>query len=154
MKWQPWYTIVIIAIITTIVKSFQKNTKKIMKIKNIEKDVDEMKNSGLDENSQNVSSPTLQASAFNSIIKLIEEMGYILISKKISNTLDYEITFVNYKKKFFELKRQPTYIKINGNDKSNEVSYTTWSENYEYGQNSHNENIAQSFFKKLSERDY
>ena len=76
-------------------------------------------------------------------------MGYILISNNIDNNLNFEITFVNYEKKIFDFKRQSTFIKVTGNEKIKEISYTTWSDRYEYGQNSHNDKIAQDFLKKI-----
>ena len=99
-----------------------------------------------------VKQSSFESHSFNLILNLIEELGYILISNNINNILDYEITFVNYKKKLFDFKRQSTFIKVTGNEKIKEISYTTWSDRYEYGQNSHNDEIAQEFLKKLKEK--
>ena len=41
---------------------------------------------------------------------------------------------------------------MTGNEKIKGISYTTWSDRYEYGQNSHNDEIAQEFLKKLKEK--
>lgn len=150
MEWQPWYKFVIIALIIVIVKAMQQNTTKKFKINSEETDGKRI--NSLNDESDKTTEPSFEGSISNLILQLIEEMGYILISKNISNTLDYEITFVNYEKKFFDLKRQSTFIKVTGNDKSKEISYTTWSERYEYGQNIHNDGIAHEFLEKLKEK--
>jgi len=41
---------------------------------------------------------------------------------------------------------------VTGNEKIKEISYITWSDRYEYGQNSHNDEIAHEFLVKLKEK--
>ena len=151
MEWQPWYKYVIIALIIVIVKSLQQNTKKEFKLNADKSDNDKKNSSDLDINSESVNRSTFEGSVYDLVLTLIEEMGYILVSKHLSNTQDFEITFVNYEKKLFDFKRQSTFIKVTGNEKIKGISYTTWSDRYEYGQNSHNDKIAQEFLKKLKE---
>jgi hypothetical protein len=152
MEWQPWYKYVIIALIIVIVKSLQQNTKKEFKLNADKSDNDKKNSSDLDINSESVNRSTFEGSVYDLVLTLIEEMGYILVSKHLSNTQDFEITFVNYEKKLFDFKRQSTFIKISGKNKSKDISYTTWSERYEYGQNSHNDDIAQVFLKNLNKK--
>ena len=152
MEWQPWYKYVIIALIIVIVKSLQQNTKKEFKLNADKSDNDKKNSSDLDINSESVNRSTFEGSVYDLVLTLIEEMGYILVSKHLSNTQDFEITFVNYEKKLFDFKRQSTFIKVTGNEKIKGISYTTWSDRYEYGQNSHNDKIAQEFLKKLKEK--
>ena len=152
MEWQPWYKYVIIALIIVIVKSLQQNTKKEFKLNADKSDNDKKNSSDLDINSESVNRSTFEGSVYDLVLTLIEEMGYILVSKHLSNTQDFEITFVNYEKKLFDFKRQSTFIKISGKNKSKDISYTTWSERYEYGQNSHNDDIAQDFLKNLNKK--
>jgi hypothetical protein len=152
MEWQPWYKFVIIALIIVIVKALQQNTKKEFKLNADKSDKDTINSSDLDFKSESVNQSTFEGSVYNLAINLIEEMGFMLVSKNISNTHDYEITFVNYEKKLFDFKRQSTFIKLSGKDKSKDISYTTWSERYEYGQNSHNDEIAQDFLSKLNKK--
>jgi hypothetical protein len=152
MEWQPWYTYVIIAIIIAIIKSFQQTTEKKYTINNDTTDDDKTINNNILNDLKSISQTEVEISVNEKILKLIEEMGYILISNNININLDYETTFVNYKKKFFDFKRQPTNIKLSGNDKSKNVKYTSWSDRYEYGQNSHNDDIAKGFLKTLTEK--
>ena len=152
MEWQPWYKFVIIALIIAIVKALQQNTKKEFKLNADKSDKDTINSSDLDFKSESVNQSTFEGSVYNLALNLIEEMGFILVSKNLSNTHDYEITFVNYEKKLFDLERQSTFIKLSGKDKSKDISYTTWSERYEYGQNSHNDEIAQDFLYKLNKK--
>jgi hypothetical protein len=152
MEWQPWYKYVIIALIIVIVKSLQQNTKKEFKLNADKSDNDKKNSSDLDINSESVNRSTFEDSVYDLVLTLIEEMGYILVSKHLSNTQDFEITFVNYEKKLFDFKRESTFIKISGKNKSKDISYTTWSERYEYGQNSHNDDIAQDFLKNLNKK--
>ncbi len=152
MEWQPWYKFIIIALIIGIVRTFQQNSKKKFII-----DVDKKTESGENRKEFNGKRDTpIQSSsvqhASQVIQQLIEEMGFIVKSKEINENLDYEITFVNYEKKLFDFKRQSTYIQINGNEKTKELTYTTWSDRYEYGQNSHNNKIANDFLEKLKEK--
>jgi hypothetical protein len=152
MEWQPWYKFVIIALIIVIVKALQQNTKKEFKLNADKSDKDTINSSNLNVKLESVNEPTFEGSVYNLGLNLIEEMRFILVSKNLSITHDYEITFVNYEKKLFDFKRQSTFIKLSGNNKSKDISYTTWSERYEYGQNSHNDKIAQEFLKKLKEK--
>ena len=152
MEWKPVYLYALIPLIIIIVKALQQNTTKKFKINGDETDVGKPTSMEFDENIENVKQSSIESLASNLILKLIEEMGYILISNNINNNLDYEITFVNYEKKLFDFKRQSTFIKVTGNEKIKGISYTTWSDRYEYGQNSHNDEIAQEFLKKLKEK--
>lgn len=154
MEWQPWYRFVISALILAIIKVLtQRKTKKKYKINRDEIKKGKENNLVVDEKLENVNQSPLEGSAANLTLKLIEEMGYILIlNKNLHNTSYYEITFKNYEKKLFDFKRESTFIKVTGHDKSKEISYTTWSERYEYGQNSHNDKIAQDFLEKLKEK--
>lgn len=68
-----------------------------------------------------------------------------MISNTINNNHDYEIIFVNYKKRFFDFKLPTTYIKLKGNDKSLNINYSTWSDTYVFGQMSRNNRLAKSF---------
>ena len=103
MEWQPWYKYVIIALIIVIVKSLQQNTKKEFKLNADKSDNDKKNSSDLDINSESVNRSTFEGSVYDLVLTLIEEMGYILVSKHLSNTPDFEITFVNYKKKLQNL---------------------------------------------------
>jgi hypothetical protein len=152
MEWKPVYLYALIPLIIIIVKALQQNTTKKFKINGDETDEQKPNSMEFDENIENVKQSSFESNASNLILKLIDEMGYILISNNINNNLDYEITFVNYEKKLFDFKRQSTFIKVTGNEKIKEISYTTWSDRYEYGQNSHNDEIAQEFLKKLKEK--
>jgi hypothetical protein len=152
MEWKPVYLYVLIPLIIIIVKALQQNTTKKFKINGDETDGEKPNSMEFDENIENVKKSSFENHASNLMLKLIEEMGYILISNNINNNLDYEITFVNYEKKLFDFKRQSTFIKVTGNEKIKGISYTTWSDRYEYGQNSHNDEIAQEFLKKLKEK--
>jgi hypothetical protein len=151
MEWKRWYNYVIIILIIVIVKELQQNNTKKFKINGDEIDEEKTNSMEFDEKLENVIQSSFETFASNLILKLIEEMGYILISNNINN-LDYEITFVNYEKKLFDFKRQATFVKVTGNEKTKEISYTTWSDRYEVGQNSHNDEIAQVFLKKLKEK--
>ena len=152
MEWKPVYLYALIPLIIIIVKALQQNTTKKFKINGDETDEGKPNSMEFDENIENVKQSFFESHASNLILKLIEEMGYILISNNINNNLGYEITFVNYEKKIFDFKRQSTFIKVTGNEKIKGISYTTWSDRYEYGQNSHNDEIAQEFLKKLKEK--
>ena len=152
MEWKPVYLYALIPLIIIIVKALQQNTTKKFKINGDETDERKPNSMDFDENIENVKQSSFESHASNLILKLIEEMGYILISNNINNNLGYEITFVNYEKKLFDFKRQSTFIKVTGNEKIKGISYTTWSDRYEYGQNSHNDEIAQEFLKKLKEK--
>lgn len=152
MEWNPVYLYALIPLIIIIVKALQQNTTKKFKINGDETNEGKPNSMEFDENIENVKQSSFESYAFDLILKLIEEMGYILISNNINNNLDYEITFVNYEKKLFDFKRQSTFIKVTGNEKIKGISYTTWSDRYEYGQNSHNDEIAQEFLKKLKEK--
>ena len=152
MEWKPVYLYALIPLIIIIVKALQQNTTKEFKINGDETDEGKPNSMEFDENIENVKQSSIESHASNLILKLIEEMGYILISNNINNNLDYEITFVNYINKLFDFKRQSTFIKVTGNEKIKAISYTTWSDRYEYGQNSHNDEIAQEFLKKLKEK--
>ncbi|MFM7628089.1 MAG: hypothetical protein ACKO44_01100 [Algoriphagus sp.] len=152
MEWKPVYLYVLIPLIILIVKALQKNTTKKFKINEVETDEKKQNSIETDEKLENVSQSSFEGSAYDLILNQIEEMGYILISSDIKNNLDYEITFVNYEKKLFDFKLQSTFIKVTGNEKINEISYTTWSERYEFGQNSNNDAIAQEFLQKLKEK--
>ena len=152
MEWHPGYKYVIITLIFVIVKSLQQNTKKEFKLNADKSDNDKKNSSDLDINSESVNRSTFEGSVYDLVLTLIKEMGYILVSKHLSNTQDFEITFVNYEKKLFDFKRQSTFIKISGKNKSKDISYTTWSERYEYGQNSHNDDIAKDFLKNLNKK--
>jgi hypothetical protein len=152
MKWQPWYTYAIIATITVIVKGLQQNSTKKFKIKKNEIAKNTIGDSDINEDNENKYDTLFEGSVYNLISELIKELGYVLISKNIDSNDNYEITFMNYEKKIFDFKRESTYIKITGNDKLKDISYTTWSDRYEIGQNSHNEEIAQEFFNKMTEK--
>ena len=152
MEWNPVYLYALIPLIIIIVKALQQNTTKKFKINGDETDEGKPNSMEFDENIENVKQSSIESLASNLILKLIEEMGYILISNNINNNLGYEITFVNYEKKIFDFKRQSTFIKVTGNEKIKGISYTTWSDRYEYGQNSHNDESAQEFLKKLKEK--
>jgi len=152
MEWNPVYLYALIPLIIIIVKALQQNTTKKFEINGDETDDGKPNSMEFDENIENVKQSSFESHASNLILKLIEEMGYILISNNIYNNCDYEITFVNYEKKLFDFKRQSTFIKVTGNEKIKGISYTTWSDRYEYGQNSHNDEIAQEFLKKLKEK--
>ena len=152
MEWKPVYLYVLIPLIIVIVKALQKNTTKKFKFNESETDEEKLNGVEIDEKLENVSQSTFEGSAYDLILNQIEEMGYILISSEIKNSLDYEITFVNYEKKMFDFKLQSTFIKVIGNEKTKEISYTTWSERYEFGQNSNNNEIAQEFLIKLKEK--
>lgn len=152
MEWQPWYKFVIIGLIGLIAKALQQNTTKKYEIINNEAEEEKSDSSNIQDNNRNLNDRSSEESVYNLISELIDEMGYILISKNMTNNLYYEITFKNYEKNFLEFKRVSTFIKLTGNDKSKEISYSTWSERYEYGQNSHNDKIAQDFLTKLKER--
>lgn len=152
MEWKPLYLYVLIPLIIVIVKALQKNTTKKFKINEVVTDEKKQNNIETDEKLENISQSSFEGSAYDLILNQIEEMGYILISSDIKNNLDYEITFVNYEKKLFDFKLQSTFIKVTGNEKINEISYTTWSERYEFGQNSNNDAIAQEFLQKLKEK--
>ena len=152
MEWHPGYKYVIITLIIVIVKSLQQNTKKEFKLNADKSDNDKKNSSDLDINSESVNRSTFEGSVYDLVLTLIKEMGYVLVSKHLSNTQDFEITFVNYEKKLFDFKRQSTFIKISGKNKSKDISYTTWSERYEYGQNSHNDDIAKDFLKNLNKK--
>lgn len=152
MEWKPVYLYVLIPLIILIVKALQKNNTKKFKINEVETDEKKQNSIETDEKLENVSQSSFEGSAYDLILNQIEEMGYILISSDIKNNLDYEITFVNYEKKLFDFKLQSTFIKVTGNEKINEISYTTWSERYEFGQNSNNDAIAQEFLQKLKEK--
>ena len=149
MEWKPVYLYALIPLIIIIVKALQQNTTKKFKINGDETDEGKPNSMEFDENIENVKQSSFENHSSNLILKLIEEMGYILISNNIDNNLNFEITFVNYEKKIFDFKRQSTFIKVTGNEKIKEISYTTWSDRYEYGQNSHNDKIAQDFLKKI-----
>jgi hypothetical protein len=144
MEWHPWYRFVIIALIILIVRYFQQSSAKKFSIKNNKIEGDKSYNLNNGDMVFFINIPINQ-----SIINLIDEMEYILISKNVSSDNYYEITFMNYKKKLFDFKRQSTYIKLNGNDNSQNITYTTWSDRYEFGQNSHNDKIANEFLLKL-----
>ena len=152
MDMKPLYLYALIPLVIIIVKALQKSTTKKFKINGDETDDGKPYSVAFDDKIENVKQSSFESHSFNLILNLIEELGYILISNNINNILDYEITFVNYKKKLFDFKRQSTFIKVTGNEKIKEISYTTWSDRYEYGQNSHNDEIAQEFLKKLKEK--
>ena len=152
MEWKPVYLYALIPLIIIIVKALQQNSTKKFKINGDEIDYEKQNDVEIDEKIENVKQSSFENHSSNLILKLIEEMGYILISNNIDNNLNFEITFVNYEKKIFDFKRQSTFIKVTGNEKIKEISYTTWSDRYEYGQNSHNDEIAQEFLKKLKEK--
>jgi hypothetical protein len=152
MEWKPVYLYALIPLIIVIVKALQQDTTKKFKINGDETDKEKPNSMEFDEKLENVNQSSFEGSTSNLILKLVEEMGYILILNNINNTLDYEITFVNYEKKLFDIKRQSTFIKVTGKEKTKEISYSTWSDRYEYGQNSHNDKIAQEFLKKLKEK--
>ena len=137
MKWLIIYKWLIFAGIIAIVKYFQQKKQKKFNLY----DNDKIK----------VESSKLRLL----MIELINEKKYILISDKEIDERNYEITFVNYKQKLFDC--MPTYIKILVSENSKEASYTIWSDRYEYGQNSRNNDIANDFlhdFKnKLKEID-
>jgi hypothetical protein len=149
MEWKPVYLYALIPLIIIIVKALQQNSTKKFKINGDEIDYEKQNDVEIDEKIENVKQSSFENHSSNLILKLIEEMGYILISNNIDNNLNFEITFVNYEKKIFDFKRQSTFIKVTGNEKIKEISYTTWSDRYEYGQNSHNDKIAQDFLKKI-----
>ena len=149
MEWKPVYLYALIPLIIIIVKALQQNSTKKFKINGDEIDYEKQNDVEIDEKIENVKQSSFENHSSNLILKLIEEMGYILISNNIDNNLNFEITFVNYEKKIFDFKRQSTFIKMTGNEKIKEISYTTWSDRYEYGQNSHNDKIAQDFLKKI-----
>ena len=100
-----------------IIKALQQNTTKKFKINGDETDEGKPNSMEFDENIENVKQSSFESHASNLILKLIEELGYILISNNINNNLGYEITFVNYEKKLFDFKRQSTFIKVTGNEK-------------------------------------
>jgi hypothetical protein len=152
MEWKPVYLYVLVPLIIVIVKALQKNTTKKFKINEGVTDEEKQNSVEIDQKLENVSHSSFEGSAYDLILNQIEEMGYILISSEIKNNLDYEITFVNYEKKLFDFKLQSTFIKVIGNEKVKEISYTTWSERYEFGQNSNNDAIAQEFLQKLKEK--
>ncbi|MFM7683674.1 MAG: hypothetical protein ACKO7P_13180 [Bacteroidota bacterium] len=152
MEWKPVYLYALIPLIIIIVKALQKNNNKKFKINLDETDDGKTNSMEFDEKLESIKQPSFESYSSNLILNLIEEMGYILISNNINSNLDYEITFINYEKKLFDFKRQSTYIKVSGNEKIKQISYTTWSDRYEYGQNSHNDEIAQEFLVKLKEK--
>ena len=84
-----------------IIKALQQNTTKKFKINGDETDEGKPNSMEFDENIENVKQSSFESHASNLILKLIEELGYILISNNINNNLGYEITFVNYEKKLF-----------------------------------------------------
>jgi hypothetical protein len=152
MVWYPWYKFVIIGLIIVIVKSRQQNTKKKFKLNADNSDENKMNSTDVDVKSESIHLSTFEGSVYNLALNLIEELGFILVSKELSTAHDFEITFVNYEKKIFDFKRQSTYIKLSGKDNSKDISYTTWSDRYEFGQNSHNDEIAQEFLYKLNKK--
>ena len=104
MEWKPVYLYALIPLIIIIVKALQQNTTKKFKINGDETDEGKPNSMEFDENIENVKQSFFESHASNLILKLIEEMGYILISNNINNNLGYEITFVNYEKKYLTLK--------------------------------------------------
>ncbi len=156
MEWHPAYKYIImavgIAIIKSLKESFQQTTEKKYKL-----DDDNVNDSSMLPNVNNDQgppvSPELETSVSETIVKLIKEKNYILQSKKLSENLDYEINFVNHKKESkWDFKWESTFIKLNGNDKSKEVTYTTWSNQYEFGQNKRNNRITREFLDELKGR--
>lgn len=81
---------------------------------------------------------------YNRVISLIRDFDYILVKSKKSEQ-GFEITFKNYDYNFWNFKRVPTYVKVVGFINSNTLEYSTWSDRYEYGQNSHNEKFVVKF---------
>jgi len=152
MEWKPAYLWALIPLIAIIAKALQKNTTKKFKINLGDTDDGKTNSMEFDEKLENIKQPSFERYSCNLILNLIEEMDYILISNNINSNLDYEITFKNYEKKIFDFKRESSYIKVTGNEKIKEISYITWSDRYEYGQNSHNDEIAHEFLVKLKEK--
>ena len=117
MDMKPLYLYALIPLVIIIVKALQKSTTKKFKINGDETDDGKPNSVAFDDKIENVKQSSFESHSFNLILNLIEELGYILISNNINNILDYEITFVNYKKKLFDFKRQSTFIKVTGNEK-------------------------------------
>lgn len=148
MEWHSWYLLLLIPIIRSLVKSFQQSSKKEISL-----DSTQANRNGTNEaNAGKMNSVSAGFSVNKQIVELINELNYVLISNKVNEQLDYEIVLKNYENKFLDLKRQATIMKIQGNDQSKELSYSTWSDRYEYGQNSHNSEIAEDFIERLKAR--
>lgn len=152
MAWQPWFKVIIIAIIIAVVKSFQQSTSKKITLESNSADTNNIIDPKIQDESKVINSVEENISVYEMILKIIDDMGYILISKNIKSNLHFEIEFVNYERKWTDFKRQPTYVKLNGYEKSKNVLYTTWSDRYEFGQNYHNNKIARRFLLLLEER--
>lgn len=144
MEWHPYYKWIIVFLILGIVRYLQQNSSKKVDL-SVNTDDDEPKSlTPVSDESFKV-----QVSVNKTIVDLIEEMDYKLISNHMDQNGNFKIEFVNYENKLFSFKRQPTYVKLIGNDNLKGLSYTTWSDRYEYGQNTHNDNIAKKFVAKL-----
>ena len=146
------YLYLIVALIIILVRIYQKKSKKEFKLNSKATNDHKTKGADIHGKSDSDSGAVLEGSIYAQALSLIEEMGYILVSKNISDTNDFEITFMNYEKKFFDFKRESTYITLTGNENTREITYTTWSDRYEFGQNSHNNTIAESFLNNLNEK--
>jgi hypothetical protein len=153
MLWLPLlkYLIIplIMGILLVIFGSIQPKVTKKFRLKKVNT---KLKGHDIDGNAQNSGQTTFQGSISNLILKQIDEMEYILVSKDISDNLDYEIIFVNFDKKTSDIKSHSTYIKLRGNDQSYVITYNIWSDEFAFGQNLKNEDIAQEFLKKLKEK--
>ena len=81
---------------------------------------------------------------YDRVISLIRDFDYILVKSKKSEQ-GFEITFKNYDYNVWNFKRVPTYVKVVGLINSDILEYSTWSDRYEYGQNSHNDKFVIKF---------
>jgi hypothetical protein len=143
------YIYLIIGIIIVAVRLSQKNNKKTIDLKESSSDskvneiISQSDHSSLVEHSQGNLSVSKQ------IVKTIEDLNFVLKSNNLDKSGNYEIEFVNYDNKIFDFKRQSTFIKLTGNDKSTKIDHIVWSNRYEYGQYGHNEKVVTTFFDRL-----
>jgi hypothetical protein len=143
------YIYLIGAIVIIAVRLSQKNNKKTIDLneRSTDSKVNEVTNqidhsSVLEHSQENIS-------VSKEIFKTIDDLNFVLKSNNLDKSGNYEIEFVNYDNKIFDFKRQSTYIKLTGNDKSTKIDHIVWSNRYEYGQYAHNEKVITIFFDQL-----
>ena len=126
--------------IVQLIRKNQKKTKQVGRIKSVRNKI------SVDITSSSEIKNNIRDFHFERIKSLINDQEYVLVKSKKSGQ-GFEITFKNYEEKLFKLRRLPTYVKVSGliNSDDLDLEFSSWSDRYEYGQNSHNHEFLTKF---------
>jgi len=126
--------------IVQLIRKNQKKKKQVGRIKSVRNKI------SVDITSSSEIKNNIRDFHFERIKSLINDQEYVLVkSKKLGQ--GFEITFKNYEEKLFKLRRVPTYVKVSGliNSDDLDLEFSSWSDRYEFGQNSHNHEFLTKF---------